>query len=502
MRNFLKNALLVLVSIALCTVAAEGIARWMEVTDDADVAKRLDEIPRAAGVQRAWYFDDPPPLPNRGKAPPEWYDLVRRVEDSGFIEGTRRADMFKAWNSAFVGDPCSHCYLRVAPGHLFLYDPPDGRPHPRYRFMPNATLPNGLVTNAYGFRGPPVPFVRTPKTVRIAFVGASTTVSAHHIPSSYPEYVGHWLNLWAASKRLDLRFEVLNAGRESVGSPDIEAIVRQEVAPLRPDLVVYYEGANQFDLRTVAPSVTRPDACALPATPPPRSAGDRWLADAAKHFTLARRLKTLLASTEAPAGMPSDGSEWLKPAYDLAWPPGVDERDPDIGRPDLPVNLSTILGDLDRIRAATEAAGAELALASFVWLVKDGMVLNPIRHRPILEYLNKGYAPFRYRDLERMAAFENRVFAKYAATHRLAFLDVARLMPRDPDLFVDAIHNTQTGVRLRGWVVFQELLPLVEKKLASGAWPKPDPGAGMPAVHPAFATPPRELNFTCKVPPA
>ena len=30
----------------------------------------------------------------------------------------------------------------------------------------------------------------------------------------------------------------------------------------------------------------------------------------------------------------------------------------------------------------------------------------------------------------------------------------------------------------------------------------PGMAAGMPAVHPAFATPPRELNFTCKVPPA
>ncbi|MDP1839292.1 MAG: hypothetical protein Q8N31_03230 [Reyranella sp.] len=502
MRNLLKNTLLVLVSVALCTAVAEGIARWMEVADEADIATRLDEIPLAAGVQRAWYFDDPAPLPNRGKAPPEWYELVRRVEASGHTEGTRRADMFKAWNSAFVGDPCSHPYLRAAPGHLFVYDPPDGNPHPRYRFMPNATLPNGLVTNAYGFRGPPVPFVRTPKTVRIAFVGASTTIGAHHFPSSYPEYVGHWLNLWAASKRLDLRFEVLNAGRESIGSTDIETVVRQEVAPLRPDLVIYYEGANQFSLATVVPDLPRPDSRVLPPLPPPQGAGARWLDEAAKHFTLARRLRTLLAATDTPAGVPVDGGEWPKPAYTLVWPAGVDERNPDIGRPDLPVNLPIILGDLDRIRATTESAGGELALASFVWLVKDGMVLNPIRHRLILEYLNRSYAPFRYRDLERLAAFQNRVFANYAAAHHLAFLDVAKLMPRDPDLFVDAIHATQTGVRLQGWVVFQELLPLVEKKLASGAWPKADPGAGMPAVHPAFATPPRELNFTCKVPPA
>ncbi|MDP1749002.1 MAG: hypothetical protein Q8L22_06065, partial [Reyranella sp.] len=311
-------------------------------------------------------------------------------------------------------------------------------------------------------------------------------------------FIGHWLNLWAASKPLDVRFEVLNAGRESINSIDIEAIVRQEVLPLRPDLVVYYEGANQFDLRTVAPSLPKPDPFARPAAAAPEPVVLRWLGE----FALVRRVRALLRSADAPAGSSGRGSggggEWPKPDYDLIWPAGLDETDPDIGRADLPVNLSTILGNLDGIRAATQAAGGELALASFVWLVKDGMMLNPIRHKAILEYLNRGYAPFRYRDLERMAAFENRVFAKYALAHRLAFLDVARLMPRDPDLFVDAIHNTQTGVRLKAWVVLQELLPLVERHLANGTWPKADPGAGMPAWHPAFAVPPRSLEFSCK----
>ncbi len=493
MRDFLKNGLLVLATVAICTAAAEGIARWADAGGGEDVARRLDEVPRAAGVERAWYFSNPPALPNRGPVPESWNELVRRVERSGVTEGTRRADMFKAWNTALVGDPYQQHYLRDAPGHLFVYDPPDGQPHPPYRFLPDATTPVGLVTNAYGFRGPPVPFVRTPKTIRIAFVGASTTVDGHYFPYSYPEFVGHWLNLWAASKRLDVRFEVLNAGRESINSVDIEAVVRQEVLPLRPDLVVYYEGANQFDLRTIVPSVPKPDPFARPAAAAPRSIASRWLGE----FALLRRIRALLASIDAPSGG-TPGGEWPKPDYEVVWPNGLDEADPDIGRVDLPIYLSTILGNLDRIRAATQAAGGELALASFVWLVKDGMVLHPIRHKTILEYLNQGYAPFRYRDLERMAVFENRVFAKYAAAHRLAFLDVARLMPRDPDLFIDAIHSTQTGVRLKAWVVLQELLPLVEKNLADGIWPKADPGAGMPARHPAFTVRPRSLEFTCK----
>ena len=497
--RYLGNTLLLLASVGLCTAAAEFVARWVDRAGHEDVARNLDEIPLAPGVSRDWYFSDPPPLPNRSPVPKEWDKLVRRVERSGITEGTRRADMFKAWNSVFVGDPCQHSYLRDAPGHLFIYEPPDKNPRPPYRFLPNATTPIGLVTNAYGFRGPPVPFVRTPGTVRIAFVGASTTVSSHHLPYSYPEYVGHWLNLWSASKRLNLRFEILNVGREGMSSTDIATIVRTEVAPLRPDLVVYYEGSNQFDLRTLAPNAAK---LARPSAVVAASPAEKWLSDAAQHFSLVRRLLALFGLDDLMRSAPADGSEWPKPSYDLVWPAGLDERDPDISRPDLPVNLGTILADLDNIRATTLAAGGQLALASFVWLVKDGMVVDPVRHRAILEYLNQGYAPFRYRDMERLAEFQNRVFAKYAASRNLAFLDVAHLMPRDPDLFIDAIHNNETGVRLRGWIVFQELLPLMEQKLSIGAWPKQDPGVGMPVAHPAFMTPPHAINFDCKAPPA
>jgi len=187
-------------------------------------------------------------------------------------------------------------------------------------------------------------------------------------------------------------------------------------------------------------------------------------------------------------------SEPAKPDYKLAWPKGLDEQNPDIARTDLPINLSTILHDLDSIRTASDSAGAELTLASFYWLVKDGMVLDPIRHRAILDYLNQGYAPFRYRDMERMAAFENRVFAKYARVNKLDFIDVARLTPFDPDLYLDAIHTTYAGERLRAWVFLQGLVPIVERHLKSGAWPRKIEASNTPA--PAYK--PWPITFNCR----
>ncbi|MBL6617623.1 MAG: hypothetical protein ISP49_02960 [Reyranella sp.] len=503
------NVLLIAGSVALCTVAAEFLVRQLDAAEgDGGASRHLNEIPVAAGVDRAWFAVDPPPLPNRKDVPKEWVELVQKVDESGITEGTRRADMFKAWNVNFVGgDPCRHPYLCGAPGHLFVYDPGNGEARPPYRFLPNATTPIRLVTNQYGFRGPPVPYERQPRTVRIAFIGASTTVGSHFHPYSYPEFVGHWLNMWAAATKRDVTFEVLNAGRESISSRDNVAIARDEVLPLRPDLLVYYEGANQFDLRTMATGLpaTRPSSSEVcPARQAKGQAeggqtdggqagrgcnfGD-WLSGLSRNSALVRRVEALFA---APSLTKGEG-EPAKPDYKLAWPQGLDEKDPDIARTDLPVNLSTILHDLDSIRTASASVGAELALASFIWLVKDGMVLDPIRHRAILDYLNQGYAPFRYRDLERMAAFENRAFAKYARVNKLDFIDVARRMPFDPDLYLDAIHNTYAGERLRAWVFFQGLVPIIDRHLESGAWPRKVEASDRPA--PAYK--PWPITFTC-----
>ena len=499
------NLLLIVLSVALCSAAAEFLARHLDNENDASPAVRhVDEIPLASGVERSWFFADPPPLPNRKAPAADDMELVRRVEQSGITEGTRRADMFKAWNAKFVGDdPCRHAYLCGAPGRLSVYDPANGEARPPYRFMPNTTSPIGLVTNEFGFRGAPIPARRLPRTVRIAFVGASTTVGNHFYPWSYPDFVGNWLNMWAAARKLDVTFEVLNAGRESIASPDNVVIVRDEVMPLQPDLLVYYEGANQFDLRTLM--MSRPgrtnfqlapgEAC--PSRPAPSARGGApvappttsWLDDLAWDSALARRLQALLKARQKTEG----GAEPAKSDYTLTWPAGVDERDPDIGRADLPVNLPTILHDLDAIDAMARAEGAQMVLASFIWLVKDGMVLDPVRHRSILDYLNQGYAPFRYADLARLAAFQNLVFAKYAKAHGLAFIDVAGQMPFDADLFIDAIHNSLSGERLRAWIFFQGLVPIVDRQLKAGTWPRTVP----PATRPPPTFVPRTVTFDC-----
>lgn len=120
------------------------------------------------------------------------------------------------------------------------------------------------------------------------------------------------------------------------------------------------------------------------------------------------------------------------------------------------------------------------------------------RVRPGLDQLNRRYFPFTYRDLERLAAFQNRVLASYARAHGLPFLDVVTTMPFDPNLFFDAVHKTYPGECMQGWVTFLLLVPLIEQRLASGAWPKSVPT--MPSSHPTFVVPPRLVPVDCRKP--
>jgi hypothetical protein len=495
------NALLVAITIVLGVACAEGTVRylngqplfafalpepisWNKVKQD-----DLDAVPLSPGVQKAWFDRDPAPLPNRRDPPAGWQAMFDKLRATlSDASDFRPTDAFKVFNTARIPEICSRNYFARAPDRIFVYDPPDGGGHPPYRFYPNVTLPDQLATNQVGWRGAPIEVPRAARTIRIVFVGSSTVVDSHSAPYSYPELTGHWLNMWAQAQKLDVRFEALNAARESIISTDIAAIVRTEVLPLEPDLVVYYEGGNQFGLSTVVPDMP---AAKLVRPNNGATLAPAWLKEAARYSALLGRVQAGIGLANSEL----DGKEWPKPDYKLVWPQGLDEQDPDLDYPKLPINLGDIKRDLDQIRTDLARTGSEFALSSFIWIVRDGMVVNPAQRRGIIEQLNVQYYPFRYRDLERMAKFQNRFFAKYSRVHGMPFIDFAGLMPFDTDLYIDALHSDYAGTRLRGWIAFQQLLPTIQKHLADGSWPRP---ANRDTKLPEFAA--REIATPCNKP--
>lgn len=496
-----SNVLLVVATAVLGIAAAEASVRvlngqplfafplpdalpWNDVKPE-----DLDAVPRAPGVQRSWFEIEPQPLPNRKAPPPTWQmlydDLAAKVTPSTLF---RPIDAFKVWNTARLPALCARGFFSQAPARINVYDPPDGDAAPPFRYFPDSTFPNGLVTNQMGWRGRPIEMPRGPRTIRIVFVGASTVIENHETPFSFPEQAGHWLNIWAKARGLDVNFEVLNAARDGIGSHDISVIVRNELLPLRPDLVIYSEGGNQFDMGSLVERM--PDAKPVR----PGNGGivvPDWLREAARYSALLGRVQIALGYV----GSDLDGREWPKPDYKFVWPEGLDEQDPDLAYPKLPITLNGIQQDLDRIRDDLATIGAELGLTSFFWMVRDGMVVDAASRPNIVLHLNVNMFPFRYRDIERMAAFQNRVLAKYARVHGLPFIDLAGLLPFSPNLYADTVHAGPAGSRLRGWIAFQQLLPTIEKHLADGSWPSPP---GPPLALPAFAS--REIAVPCREP--
>jgi hypothetical protein len=435
-----------------------------QVNVDALAREYAGHVVLAPGVEGSWFSRDPTPVAPHAVQP--W--VVERLRLPG---GESRLFEF---NRAFLTDRLCKDVATSMFGTMadFLYfDPVEPGIYPSYRHLRRMSAPGWFTTNSFGWRGPDFTMEKPPNTIRVAFVGASTTIGAYTSPYSYPEFIGNWLNIWGQSQPSHVKFEVLNAGRTGIDSHSIAAIVRQEVLPLQPDVVVYYEGANQFwppgaigyRFGRLYP---RPSGGALRGTP-----AQHWSA-------LGLRARWFLDTWRG-----GDGGEPVKPIQWIRLG-SVDEQDPDPYDKNLPVELPSIVSDLDSIRAELTGIGAELAVSSFVWMVEDGMRLELPRQSVLFSYLNQDYWPSTYATMRRLADLQNRVFRNYSRRHHLPFVDLASQFPMDSNLFGDAIHLQYSGSRLQAWIVFQDLARLFEERIAAGKLPK---GQASPRAFPAPA---------------
>jgi len=103
-------------------------------------------------------------------------------------------------------------------------------------------------TDEHGFRSAPVPVPKPPGTLRLAFLGSSTTFCAQ---ASTNEKTWPSLVTAALQERFpDLVVDHVNAGVTSYCLADSIAGLEQRVAAVAPDVVVYYEAANELAVDT------------------------------------------------------------------------------------------------------------------------------------------------------------------------------------------------------------------------------------------------------------
>lgn len=512
--RFLKNASLLTVSIAFSALFLELALRWVagaplttlelsafSTNDEAVLTNefrkyitkntrpvRQDLIDRYVAqmelpkdVKQTWVQTEPQPYAPKQPRPDLDELMQPYLNDFLTAKFVRRR-----WNKAYLLDHIKNKKfhwptLRKISGNIHTFDMPNGSQYPMYRLFPNDPAPEimlgrdnqGMVTNNFGFRGRDLELAPSPRTIRIAFVGASTTQQHPAESMSFGEYAVHWLNTWTKETSRNIKFEAVIAAHSEFRSMDIAALVENMLKPISVDLVVYMEGANQFAevkqlLRLKQTDIRYPPTTLEFAFNPSLGIPSAWN-KLTRYSVTAQYVKSAFDRYFA-----SSLGEIPKPPYSIDWPDGLDWESPDIKRNDLPLDLPVILKDLDRMRLSLESVGAELSISSFLWMVRDGQKFDRLRHRAIFYYLN-GYSvfwPLTYADLRKLADFQNRAWKIYAHQNGLHYTDVASRYPLDPDLFRDGIHRNLTGNKLHGWVAFLELLPLVKKRLAEGKWPR------------------------------
>jgi hypothetical protein len=478
----IRRLLIVLVTLALTAVMGEIAFRRLDgytvlslalkpsaSRRPAPIASRvrpdvryLNEISLAPGVDRAWYEMSPPPIPRipMDAAAQQRFDRYPTDPYGAFF----------AWNRNYLKQELCAGNTVGSLGILedfYAYNPTEPGPYPVFRHLPHISPPDWFVTNSFGWRGPDLTLAKPRDTIRIAFVGASTTVSAYGLAFSHPEFVGHWLTLWASSQHLPYRFEVMNTGRTGIDSPSLAAIVRQELLPLDPDLVI-------AEINQLAPG----KALEIPAHYAPAPAITFRRRRVVEDYSAV--IQHLL--TAASLWSARDGTEPPKPPYPTIWPADVDEQNPDVTHEPLPMDLHHVVADLESMRTSLQKIDSELAVTSSLWLVYPGMRLDLRRHLTLYRYLNDTDWPASYTHMRRMVDFQNRVFLNYARRHQLAVFDIAKDFPRDPDLFTDPIHMLEDGLRLQAWMYLQRLIPLIKTRIDEGRWPRAE---RIPAWNPA-----------------
>lgn len=421
----------------------------------------VPNIAVAKGIDRTW-FHELPAGPDRDPKDVGPQDAALQAE---YIRrGLYGPQSFYIWNEQFArAQTCDGQdeLFKNPPKPVKVFRSLDGRPDPIYRFPASRTLPSGLKTNRYGFRGPDFPQARSPNAIRIAFVGSSETVADHKFPFSYPEYFGIWLNRWLAANGNGLKAEIINAGREGIGTTDVAAILEQEVLPLAPDYVIFYDGANQL---ANAQSLVEAAADVQNFTLKEALRGPTLLPES---WTIHSRLAKIANDTNRLYLAPVL-DEWRRPNYVFSFPAKVNEANPDIDDPNLPLGLPGFLGDLRTMTNATRAAGVPFMISTLVWL--DGSELTPGNpdQATIRALLKSMFWPLKPGEIRRLIDFSNRTLRKFAQINDVGLLEIADEFPRDADLFSDAYHMRPEGLKLLAWIGLQHFLPRLMRDLGNG----------------------------------
>lgn len=449
-----------------------------------------------SGFDVSWYTADPQQYDRSSKfsPPADWAAAVKNYRQATGTHDYTETEIKFLYNDQWLEEACAKRdatptlrQFRRYPGFVYSFASPDGSTKPEYRIVPRGWDSEITYYNNFGFRGPDIEPRKPDRVIRVAFLGASALQNGW--PHTSSEYAVSFLQLWAKANHLQVDFDLINASRGGIDSTTSAQIMRYEVAPLWPDIVVYHQGARTITRDGVKAIVMDVDGKPFTA----RDAAERPLPAVTENLplerysALARRIYELLDRRTV-------GIEPAKPLHKLSF--DLKQTDPDLDAKDLPFSLTRQIADIVDIEAITKSIGAQFAVASTVALAHDGLRLHPDRDRLIWSALNVDLAPLTYAEIREAVDFENAVYRKLAKRENFPFLDIDSHFPRDPSYFLDMVHQYGGAFRLQGWITAQLLAPYILKAVLEGALPRPGQAPDPKSIEWASA-PIKRFNLGC-----
>lgn len=377
------------------------------------------------------------------------------------------------WNDAWLAHPNADFVAlikRQKTSTLFAFPSYDGTPFPRFRLYPSTDFaPAPWATNRWGWFGADTGVRKPRKTIRVGIIGDSTS---HNM---YALNLQTYLDAWAIQRGIDLQFQVFSAGRQGLGFDDELAVLKYELGPMGLDYVYEYF-APRFSLNPpIMTSFSNLSSSRRPPTPSLQQSHTSVLVRTAlaRFFTVSA-LAAYLEEAVDDNSQQMILAEPTKPAVKLMLPP----------RPSKPADLvevekSSYFKELTAHLHAFKTAAEEIHAIPFASTehlnVRDGMLLRASVNRHLFEVVNGPlFWPFTYADLRQMLAVHNATIRLWAKANAVTLVDIDGRFPARPELAFDPWHDNEFGQKLRAWVIFQAMLPRLERDIRTGQVPRPN----------------------------
>ena len=267
-------------------------------------------------------------------------------------------------------------------------------------------------TNAAGFRGPEITQPKPAHTVRLAFLGASTTYCAEVSSDAavWPQLVVEELR----RRFPETTFDFVNGGVPGYTVASSRKNLRHRVAALQPDIIVVYHATN--DLSGEVNELAQQAGLSEPRP----ATGPGWLERNSLLWELVAKNLRVMAALRAEKS-------------------GSDQR--------LVVDASKLGGnfrnELATLLQEATATGARVAVATFSTHLRPGHTAEQQERAAVSALV---YMPFMSLDglLVGYARY-NEVIVDAARAEHALLIDGDDLIPGDPIHFVDTVHFTDQG---------------------------------------------------------